>query len=213
MAGDPPRPRVKICGITNLEDALGAAEAGADALGFIFYPKSPRYVKEEKVASIVARLPPFVTPVGVFVNRPPDEVSGMLVRTGLRCAQLHGDETPEHCTEVDGPVIRVARVDKDFNAASLIPYAEAGVETFMLDTAKQGLYGGTGETFDWSSAIKVKPMGRVVLSGGVDPGNVVDAVRTVRPYAVDTGSGVESEPGKKDLEKVIDFIRAVRKVE
>ena len=202
--------RVKICGITNADDAACAVEAGADALGFIFYPKSPRYVSLETVADIVKGLPPFVTPVGVFVNVPSEEVTATLRQTGLRCAQLHGDESPDDCAAVEAPVIRAARVGENFDARSLSPYARAGVSTFLLDTAKQGFYGGTGETFDWSDALEVKQVGRVVLSGGLDPDNVVAGIRSVNPYAVDTDSGVERELGKKDHEKVRAFIRVAR---
>ncbi len=202
--------RIKICGITNADDAACAVDAGADALGFIFYPKSPRYVSLETVTSIVKDLPPFVTPVGVFVNVPSERVSSTLRETGLQCAQLHGDESPETCAAVDGAVIRAVQVGKGFDAGSLTPYARSGVSTFLLDAAKEGFYGGTGETFDWGAALAVKDEGRVVLSGGMDPENVIEGIRTVEPYAVDTGSGVEVEPGKKDHEKVRAFIRAVR---
>lgn len=202
--------RVKICGITNADDATCAVEAGADALGFIFYPKSPRYVTLETVSDIVKGFPPFVTAVGVFVNVPPEEVSAAVLQAGLHCAQLHGDESPDDCAAVEAPVIRAVRVGEDFDARSLSSYTGAGVSTFLLDNAKQGFYGGTGETFDWSDALKVKRVGRVVLSGGLDPGNVAEGIRTVEPYAVDTGSGVEAEPGKKDHEKLRAFLRAAR---
>lgn len=204
--------RVKICGITNADDAACAVEAGADALGFIFYPKSPRYVSPETVADIVRGLPLLITPVGVFVNTSPDQVTATLRETGLRCAQLHGDESPDDCAAVEAPVIRVVRVGDAFDAGSLSPYAQAGVSTFLLDTAKQGFYGGTGETFDWSDALAAKRMGRVILSGGMNADNVADGIRTVHPYAVDTGSGVEAEPGKKDHEKLRAFITAARDV-
>lgn len=202
--------RVKICGITCAEDAAAAVEAGADALGFIFFPGSPRYVSPETVTEIVAGLPPMVTTVGVFVNETPDAVRSRMRETGLRCAQLHGDESPDECAAVAGSVIRAVRVGEGFEAASLEPYAGLGVTTFLLDTEKEGLYGGTGETFDWDQAVPAKSVGRVIVSGGLGPGNVAECIRTVRPYAVDTGSGVEAQPGKKDHDKVRAFIEAAR---
>ena len=202
--------RVKICGITNAEDAVCGVEAGADALGFIFYPKSPRYVKPETVSRIVSALPPFVTPVGVFVNLLPDEVTAIARAAGLRWVQLQGDETPEVCAAVGAHVIRAVRVGHAFDVATLRPYAAHGVGTFLLDTAKKGFYGGTGETFDWAAAVATKSVGRVVLSGGLDPDNVRQGIEQVNPYAVDASSGVEVEPGKKDHEKVRAFIEAAR---
>lgn len=202
--------RAKVCGITNSEDAMCAADAGADALGFIFYEKSPRYVTPEVVGEIVADLPPFITPVGVFVNAPEARIDAVVKLAGLRAIQLHGDEPPEACLGHAVPVIRVLRVGADFEPACMRSYL---VDTFMLDTAKTGTYGGTGETFDWSKAVAAKKMGRVVLSGGLTPNNVVDAIERVRPYAVDVGSGVEAEPGKKDHEKVRQFLKAVRRID
>lgn len=199
--------RAKICGITNRDDALCAVDAGADALGFIFYEKSPRYVTPEVVGEIVAELPPFVTPVGVFVNAPEARIDAVVKLAGLRTIQLHGDEPPEACLGHAVPVIRVLRVGEDFDTEKMRPYL---VDTFLLETHKAGLYGGTGETFDWLKAIAAKDMGRVILAGGLNPDNVAKAIKTVMPYAVDIGSGVESEPGKKDHKKVKQFLKAVR---
>lgn len=199
--------RVKVCGITNRDDALCAVDAGADALGFIFYPGSPRYVTPEAVGEIVAELPPFVTPVGVFVNTSETRMDAIVKLAGLRAIQLHGDEPPEACLGRAVPVIRVLRVGEDFEPEQMRSYL---VDTFLLDTAKGGQYGGTGETFDWSKAIAAKRIGRIVLSGGLTPGNVADAIEAVMPYAVDTSSGVEAEPGKKDHAKVKQFLKAVR---
>lgn len=199
--------RAKVCGITNRDDALCAVDAGADALGFIFYDKSPRYVTPEVVGEIVAELPPFVTPVGVFVNASEARMDAVVKLAGLRAIQLHGDEPPEACLGHAVPVIRVMRVGEDFDPEQMRAYL---VDTYMLDTAKSGTYGGTGETFDWAKAVAAKEMGRIVLSGGLNPDNVTDAMETVRPYAVDIGSGVEAEPGKKDHEKVKQFLKAVR---
>lgn len=191
----------KICGITSREDALCAVKCGADALGFIFYEKSPRYVAPEKAAEIICDLPPFVTPVGVFVNAP--HIAATVKLAGLRTIQLHGDEPPEACLGHDVPVIRTLRVGNEFDALALRSYP---VHTFLLDTARAGSYGGTGETFDWAKAREAKNYGRIILSGGLNPDNVREAIEQVAPYAVDTSSGVEAEPGKKDHKKVRDFL-------
>ncbi len=198
---------MKICGITNGDDALWAAAQGADALGFIFYPKSPRFVAPDQASEIVAALPPFVTPVGVFVNEPREQVEAIARQVGLRTVQLHGDESPDACGGYPLPVIKAVRVGEDFNPGSLEAYP---VDTFLLDTDKKGLYGGSGETFDWSIARQAKRFGRIILSGGLGPDNVSEAVRQVQPYAVDCGSGVEAEPGKKDKNRVREFIVSVR---
>ncbi len=201
--------QVKICGITNREDACCAVEQGADALGFNFYPPSPRYVLPEEAGEIVRRLPPFVTPVGVFVNEAREQIEAIVASAGLRAVQLHGDEPPEACLGHSVPVIRVARVGEGFDPEDLKVYP---VDTFLLDTAKVGLYGGTGETFDWALAREVAACRRIVLSGGINPDNVAEAIRTVRPYAVDVSSGVEAELGRKDPHKLAAFFRAVRSV-
>ncbi|MDE2887083.1 MAG: phosphoribosylanthranilate isomerase [Gemmatimonadota bacterium] len=199
--------RVKICGITNPEDALFSVAHGVDALGFIFYKPSPRYVHPERVSNIVSALPPFVTPVGVFVNKAREEIVETVRSTGIRAVQLHGDETPADCLGYPTPVIRALRVGDGFNPASLSDYP---VNTFLLDTDKKGRYGGTGETFDWRFARAATAHGRIILSGGMDPSNVADAVRTVKPYAVDCGSGVEAAPGRKDHARIREFLRALR---
>ena len=201
--------RIKICGITNAEDAHAAVDAGADALGFIFYPKSKRFVTPEAARAIVDTLPPFVTKVGVTVNETRDDAERIADSAGLNVLQLHGDETPDECLGYSRPVVRVLRVGDQFDASDIEPYAEAGIESFLLDKGKEGFYGGTGETFDWSAAILAKSYGRVILSGGLTPGNVEDGVRAVSPYAVDTSSGVESEPGQKDHNKIVAFIENV----
>lgn len=201
--------RVKICGVTNPEDALFSVAQGVDALGFIFYEPSPRYVDPECVSEIVSQLPPFVTPVGVFVNKAREEVLEISRSTGIRAIQLHGDETPADCLGYPFPVIRSLRVGDGFNPASLSDYP---VDTFLLDTAKKGWYGGTGETFDWQVARAATAHGRIILSGGMDPSNVADAVRMVKPYAVDCGSGVEAAPGRKDHARIREFLGALRSV-
>ena len=195
--------RAKICGITNREDARWAVDHGADALGFIFYEKSPRYIAPEKAAEIAFELPPFATPVGVFVNAAARHIDVAVKLAGLRAIQLHGDEPPEACLGHDVPVIRALRVGSDFDAQTLQAHL---VNTFLLDTEKAGTYGGTGETFDWAKAREAKVYGRIILSGGLNPNNVREAIERVAPYAVDASSGVEAEPGKKDRKKVRDFL-------
>ena len=150
---------------------------------------------------------PFVTPVGVFVNEAREQIEAVVASVGLRAIQLQGDEPPEACLRHSIPVIRVARVGDRFDPDSLKVYP---VDTFLLDTAKAGLYGGTGEIFDWTIAKASSSYGRIILSGGINPDNVAEAIRSVRPYAVDCGSGVEAEPGRKDHKKVAAFSQAVR---
>lgn len=202
--------RVKICGITNPEDAIFAAALGADALGFNFYEGSPRYVSPECAAEIVSRLPPFATPVGVFVNEARERIEAIIHLVGLRAIQLHGDEPPKACRGYSIPVIRAVRVDAGFHPSELSPYP---VETFLLDTAKSGFYGGTEESFDWSLARAASSFGRIILSGGIHAGNVADAIGEVQPYGVDSSSGVESAPGCKDHEKLTAFFEAVGSVD
>ena len=198
--------KIKICGITNEADALAAVHAGADALGFIFYKDSPRYVEPERVAGIVAELPPFVVPVGVFVNASVEEVNEVCETTGLQVAQLHGNESPGFCDRLDRPVIKVFRVKDETWKSEAAAYSVGAV---LLDTFAEDLYGGTGVTFDWRF-VEGSPH-RVILSGGLNPDNVAEAVHRVRPYGVDTGSGVEREPGRKDHQKIRSFVEAVRR--
>lgn len=201
--------RIKICGITNEADAAAAVRAGADALGFIFYTGSPRCVAPDRVAEIVAGLPPFVVPVGVFVNAAAGDVEGICETAGIQVVQLHGDETPGFCGVLAGPgrsVIKAFRVrDASWKSAA----AAYPVGAVLLDTFAEDRYGGTGATFDWR-LVEGSPH-RVILSGGLNPDNVAEAVRSVRPYGVDTGSGVEREPGRKDHDKVRAFVEAARR--
>lgn len=199
--------RVKVCGIANRDDALCAADFGADALGFIFYEKSPRYIPPDQAGAVIAALPPFVTPVGVFVNASEAHIDAVVKLAGLRAIQLHGDEPPAACLGHSVPVIRALRVGPDFDPERMRAYL---VDTFLLDTAKSGHYGGTGEVFDWSKAVAAKAYGRIVLSGGLNPDNVARAIETVVPYAVDAGSGVEAEPGRKNHAKLKRFLKAVK---
>lgn len=200
--------RVKICGITNLDDAKGAVAAGADALGFVFHPASPRYVAPERVADIVAALPPFVSTVGLFVDTAPVKIHQIMVQTGLQLIQLHGDETAALCHHHPPySVIKALRV-RDEN--SLSHADDYPVAALLLDAWSDDHYGGSGRQFDWqlvNHATITKP---IILAGGLTPANVATAIQLVNPYAVDVSSGVEREPGHKDLTLVAQFIEQVR---
>jgi phosphoribosylanthranilate isomerase len=176
-------------------------------VGFIFYSPSPRYIHPDEAAEIVSDLPPFVTPVGVFVNTDRAEIDATVKGVGLRAVQLHGDESPADCEGFSVPVIRALRVGEKFDPCSLDAFP---VDTFLLDTARTGLYGGTGQTFDWKVAQEVSRDRRIILSGGINPKNVAEAVRTVVPYGVDCGSGVEAKPGIKDHDKIRAFFSALK---
>jgi phosphoribosylanthranilate isomerase len=205
--------KVKVCGITNAEDALAAVEAGADALGFIFYSKSPRYVVPAVAASIIAELPPLVTPVGVFVNEGTATVRSIMDTCGLAMAQLHGDENVSYCRELARPAMKALRLKDRGSLLALAEYqGRGGVRGFVLDTFSELAYGGTGQITDWRLAADVAKSTPVLLAGGLTPDNVTEAIRTVRPYGVDVSSGVESTPGKKDHAKMRAFIDAVRVV-
>ncbi len=200
--------RSKICGITRIEDALAAVEAGADAIGLVFYGKSPRAVSIEQAAAILQALPPFVTSVGLFVDMPHDELQQLLQRLPLDLLQFHGDESPADCEGHGRPYIKALRVrpGEDVSAA-MAPYA--GARGILLDTFVEGVPGGTGASFDWSLVPEnaAKP---IILAGGLDAGNVATAIRQVRPYAVDVSGRVEAGKGIKDAGKIRAFVRAVR---
>lgn len=209
--------RVKICGVTNLSDALMCVEAGADALGFVFVEGTPRFIDPAVVEGIIRRLPPFVTTVGVFVNRPLEEVERIANALALSLVQLHGDESPEDCEALRVPFIKAFRVKGTDDLALLPRYPEA--KAYLLDPFVPGKLGGTGRTLDWELAVKAKAYlsacdvqagGRIILAGGLTPENVAEAVRRVEPYAVDVSSGVEAEPGWKDPEKVKRFIQQAK---
>ncbi|TAN62070.1 phosphoribosylanthranilate isomerase [bacterium] len=201
--------KVKVCGITNLEDALYAVEAGADALGFVFWKKSPRLIDAVVAEDIIRRLPPFITIVGVFVNEDIDEVNKIAKNAGLNIVQLHGDESPEYCRGVNAKVIKAIRVRGIDDINGLKDYNEKTC-AFLLDAYVRGLPGGTGKTCNWSLAAEAKKYNRIILSGGLTPDNVKDAVNQVKPYAVDVSSGVEKSPGKKDHDKTLKFIAAAK---
>jgi phosphoribosylanthranilate isomerase len=203
--------KVKICGITNPDDARAAVEAGADAVGFVFYMKSPRYVAPKLVRTIVAGLPPFVLPVGVFVNEDVHAVRTIMDDCGLALAQLHGDESPSYCEAVGRPVLRAIRLRGRESFLALSEYkGRAQVRGFVLDAFSESAYGGTGHTVDWGLAAEAAKAAPVLLAGGLTPDNVLDAIRSVRPYGVDVSSGVEEAPGKKDHHKIRLFVRTAK---
>jgi phosphoribosylanthranilate isomerase len=198
--------RVKICGITNPEDALIASDLGADALGFVFAKGSPRTIMPEAAGNIICKLPPFIVPVGVFVDSPIEEILSIIEYTGIQCVQLHGNESPSELTNINVPIIKAFRVHEHFRADTLTSFKASA---YLLDTYVEGAAGGTGKTFDWNVAVDAKAYGRIILAGGLNPGNIRDAIRKVQPYGIDIGSGVESEPGKKDKRKLQQLFSAV----
>jgi len=200
--------RIKICGITNIEDALAAAEYGADALGFVFQSKSPRAVLPDTAKEIVTELPPFVTTIGVFVNENKQKVEKIAKYVGLNVIQLHGTEPPESCI-LSRKVIKAIRV-KDLT--DLEPLERYKVSAFLLDTYSPDLIGGTGQIFNWDIAVEAKKFGRIILAGGLNPENVTEAINWVQPYGIDVATGVEgSVKGKKDHKKLKLFIERARK--
>lgn len=205
--------KIKMCGITNVDDARVAVEAGADALGFVMYRKSPRFVKPAVVKAIVAGLPPFMLPVGVFVNEEPARVRTLMDECGLALAQLHGDETAPYCQDLGRPVLKALRLKDRGTFLALAEFSgRANVRGFLIDAFSDQAYGGTGQTVDWGLAQEVAQSMPVVLAGGLTPVNVAEAIARVRPYGVDVSSGVELSPGKKDHRKVKAFIHAARLV-
>ncbi len=203
--------RIKICGITSELDAQRAAKAGAWAVGFIFYKKSPRYISPFKAKKIIDTLPPFVTPVGVFVNHNAGAMRDIINHCGLRVVQLHGDEDHHYCHRLkryNVKTIKVFRVGPDFDPKVMEPFK---VDAFLFDTFDKNNYGGTGKTFDWNMLKQIKSTNDVpiILSGGLSTKNVIEAVNSWKPYAVDVNSGVEEAPGKKDHKKMKDFIDIV----
>ena len=212
------RTRIKICGLTRLEDVAAVVAAGADALGFVFYPPSPRYVTPQQAAALMAGLPAFVSTVGLFVNATLEEVRTVAATAPFAQLQFHGEETPEQCAaiafELGKPFLKVYRVKPDTSAADLLEYehqyrsASALFSGLLLDTYVDA-YGGTGKGFEWS-LIPKELAPRVVLSGGLSASNATDAVAGVRPYAVDISSGVEAAKGIKDAGKIAAFVAAVR---
>ncbi|MEK7707128.1 MAG: phosphoribosylanthranilate isomerase [Verrucomicrobiota bacterium] len=200
--------KVKICGITNLADAQAAAAAGADMLGFVFCEASPRCMTVEQVADVARQLPPSIVKVGVLVNPTKELVIRAIAGCGLNLLQFHGDEPPEFCTQFGVMSLKAFRV-RDAESLKALPNYQT--DAWLLDAFSPNARGGTGEKFNWDLAIEAMKFGRpIFLAGGLTPENVADAVRRVRPFAVDVSSGVESAPGKKDHAKVRAFIQAAR---
>ena len=200
--------RVKICGITNVTDGLVAAEAGADMIGLMFYDKSPRHISLATAVEISRALPPHVQRVGVFVNPDAAQVMEAIAACGLNLLQFHGDETSDFCTQFGLMSVKALRVQNEESIAVLENYH---TDAYLLDAHSKSSLGGTGEKFNWELAIEAQKFGKpIFLAGGLKPENVADAVRQVRPFAVDVSSGVESAPGKKDAAKVRAFIKSTR---
>jgi len=206
------RTRIKICGMTEAAAAEAAIKAGVDALGFIFAPNSPRRIEPETAKDIIARLPLFVDTVGVFVDEDPQHVAEIVQYCGLSAVQLHGSESPGICGSFSVKTIKAFRISAETEAEELNVYKEL-VQAFLLDTYHKILAGGTGETFDWQLVERLSVPGPVILAGGLNPDNVGEAIRQVRPYAVDANSGVESAPGIKNVEEIYRFVQAVREVD
>jgi phosphoribosylanthranilate isomerase len=209
-SGDEQSVRVKVCGITNVTDALAAARAGADMLGFNFYKSSPRYIAPEKAREIIEQLPSAVLNVGIFVNHEsPEAVAAITEASGTTAVQLHGDESPAFCDALRNyPVIKALRVRDQYISREILEYE---TDAILLDTFNSKVRGGTGETFAWSVAQEAREtVARLFLAGGLTPANVSEAVQVVRPYAVDVCSSVESSPGHKDESRLCEFIAAAK---
>lgn len=203
-------PKVKICGMTNREDAIFSASAGADMLGFIFYDKSPRYIEPSAAATIIGELPPYVTPVGVFVNETRTAIERIINETGIRALQLSGEETPQDCQGYSVKIVKAFRIRQHQEIDKLKRYT---VSAFMLDGAPEGKYGGSGTLPDFSIALEMKELKPLFLAGGINPENVVRVVQSVGPYALDVNSGVEETPGKKDHKKVALLFERLNRLE
>lgn len=199
---------VKICGITRVEDGLAAARCGAHAIGLVFHAASPRSVTPQRAAEIIRALPPFVTAVGLFVDAAPDEVRAATAVAPVGLLQLHGAETPEYCRQFGLPYMKAVRVREGMDLLQYATDYHDG-KALLLDAYVEGIHGGSGTAFDWSLIPPSLPL-PIVLSGGLNPGNVTDAVRRVRPWAVDVSSGVESAKGVKDAAKIAAFMSGVR---
>lgn len=213
----PFRTRIKMCGLTREKDIEAGINAGLDALGFIFYDKSPRNVSPDFVRSVVSKIGPFTDCIGVFVNREREEVEEIVEYCGLSHAQLHGNEDPKYCERVErfaSPcrVIKAIRVSEDSTKEDFSQYTDV-IHGFLLDTYSKGIAGGTGATFDWSIIPCLQLQRPIILAGGLDPDNVKDALQQVQPFGLDVNSGVELEPGIKDHGKLFEFVRRVRSFE
>jgi phosphoribosylanthranilate isomerase len=198
---------VKICGITSARDAEAAVEAGAGALGFVFWPKSPRYIDPHRAREIVSSLPAFVVPVGVFVNQPAAQVRGIAALVDLGAVQLHGDEDVLYAAALDYPVIKAVSIEQGDEPERIDIWPRR--TTLLLDVSDPVRRGGTGRTIDWSAAAPIAARRRTVLAGGLTPDNVADAVARVRPFGIDVSSGVERAPGVKDPERLRALFEAI----
>jgi phosphoribosylanthranilate isomerase len=199
--------KIKICGITNLNDAILALDLGADALGFIFYRNSKRYISKEDASRIISKLPPFGKTVGVFVNQSVEELKSMKREIGFDIFQLHGDEKPDYCRQLGNSVIKAMRVKDRINQDDIDSFP---VQALLFDAYSKGDFGGTGGSFDWGLLRGITRSKDVILSGGLTAENVAEAIDIVNPYAVDVSTGVEDYPGKKNAVKLKAFIKAVR---
>ena len=203
--------RVKICGITNYQDALMAVTLGADALGFIFAP-SPREITPAKARDIIRAIPPFVNKVGVFVDKAPDVIRQIIRFCGLDLVQLHGDESPDFCNELMPYTIKAFRMKDIYGLSGIRPF-QGRVRALLFDTYSEEKKGGTGKTFDWDLAVRGKGLGPpVILSGGLGPSNIERAISIVKPYSVDVNSGIEAYPGKKNPHLMRDVMEKIRKM-
>ena len=206
------RVRVKICGMTRAEDVASAVSAGADALGFVFVPGTPRFVPLQSAVDLARAIPPFVAGVGLFVNAPVEAVEETIHATGLRTVQFHGEETPDYCSHFLGrvSVIKAFRIRDQSSIAPLAAYIDS-TDAWLLDAFTPGAHGGTGQRFDWgiSEALQGLPK-PIIIAGGLNPENVAEAIARFRPFAVDVSSGVESAPGRKDAARISSFLSAVQ---
>ncbi|MGA1844038.1 MAG: phosphoribosylanthranilate isomerase [bacterium] len=208
------RTRVKICGLTSLSDAMEAVHLGADALGFIFTRESPRCLEPEAASAITAQIPPLVTRIGVFKDQDPEWIRDVVLFCNLHIVQLHGSEPPEYCESLDIDYIKAFRMQDERSLGTMQDYTISSRErAFLLDTFVHDRAGGTGKTFDWNLVQSAAAFGPIILSGGLHPGNVGQAILQVRPFAVDTCSGVEREPGKKDAERLQAFFDQVHQAD
>jgi phosphoribosylanthranilate isomerase len=204
--------KVKVCGVTCIEDAMACVEAGVDALGLNFYEPSPRYLTGDRAAEITRHLPPFVARVGLFVNATEDTVRSVIERTGINTLQFHGDESPEFCSRF--APLKIIKAFRVKGPETLRELARYDVDALLLDSYRAGIHGGTGESFNWELARQAKDEGKpIILAGGLNPENVAEGIHETWPYAVDVASGVEREKGHKDADLVRRFIEIVRQVE
>ncbi|SRR5690606_5626388 len=200
--------KVKVCGITNIEDALLSEHSGADALGFIFYNESKRYIPPAEVKKIIAKLSPFTMKIGVFVNESPELVNQIAVETGLNAVQLHGDEKLEYITKINLPVVKTIRIRNDFDESLLNQFNSYSI---LLDTYTSDEYGGTGKSFNWK-LIPEKYLNRIILAGGISVDNVEFIFKNIKPAAIDISSSLEKEPGKKDEQKIKQFFNKLNSI-